>query len=197
MSKVRCFEERKNRVMAFSEVTLVFALLALVLSSCQSGVVEPADLIVFNGKIATVDENMTVAEAIAIKDDLIMALGTNEEILEWEGPNTKKLDAEGRTVLPGIVDPHRHLTNFLSEDFPELGKARLQVPPSSNRQALKRESLDLLRKKAQELGPGEWILLDVPGDAARKVILFEEIDLPPRTSPPSKLDLGPLEVHST
>ena len=71
---MRCFEERKNRVMAFSEVTLVFALFALVLSSCQSGVVEPADLIVFNGKIATVDENMTVAEAIAIKDDLIMAL---------------------------------------------------------------------------------------------------------------------------
>ena len=175
MLRMRGFEEKKSRMMAFCKVTFVFAFFALVLPSCTSVVVEPADLIIFNGNIATVDENMTVVEAIAIKDDLILALGTNDEVLQLAGPDTKSLDAEGKTVFPGIVDAHWHLTGFLAEDFPELDEARVQVPPNSDRQALKRESLALLRKKAQELGSGEWILLDVPGDAARKLILFEEM----------------------
>ena len=51
-------------MVAFCKVTFVFALFALVLPSCTSGVVEPADLIIFNGNIATVDENMTVVRLL-------------------------------------------------------------------------------------------------------------------------------------
>ncbi|MDA2935109.1 amidohydrolase family protein, partial [Acidobacteria bacterium AH-259-D05] len=108
-------------------------------------------------------------------NDLIMALGTSDEILQLAGPDTKRLDAQGRTVLPGIVDAHWHLTGFLVEDFPEVSEARVQVPPNEDRQVIKRESLELLRKKVQEVEPGEWILLDPQGDEARKLILYEEI----------------------
>ena len=175
MFQMRSFEETKSRVLASSKVTAVLAFCALVLPSCTGGVVEPADLVIVDGKVATVDENMTEVEAIAIKNDLIMALGTTDEILQLVGPDTKRLDAQGKTVLPGIVDAHWHLTGFLVEDFPEVGEARVQVPPSADRQVIKRESLELLRKKVQEVEPGAWILLDPQGDEARKLILFEEI----------------------
>src|SRR5689334_9523914 len=69
----------------------------------------PADLILFNGKIITVDRNFTIAAAIAIKKDKILAVGTNKEIKKLSGHNTKIIDLGGKTVVPGLIDFHTHL----------------------------------------------------------------------------------------
>src|SRR5688572_23361567 len=79
----------------------VFLLMLAVVSPLAFA--QDATLIVFNGKIVTVDEKDTRVEAMALKDDVIVALGKNDDILKMAGPNTRKLDAQGRMVMPGIV----------------------------------------------------------------------------------------------
>ena len=70
------------------------------------------DLILINGKIYTMDENRTVAEAIAIKNHIIKAIGSTEEILRLKKDNTIIHDLEGKALLPGFNDSHMHLVNY-------------------------------------------------------------------------------------
>src|ERR1700732_4058049 len=67
------------------------------------------DLVLSNGKIITVDERFTVAQAVAIRGDRIVAVGTNQEIAQLAGPNTRRIDLRGRAVTPGLIDNHMHL----------------------------------------------------------------------------------------
>ena len=61
------------------------------------------DLILRNGKILTVDESFRTAEAVAIRDGVFLAVGTNQEIQRLQGPQTQTIDLEGKTVIPGFV----------------------------------------------------------------------------------------------
>jgi predicted amidohydrolase YtcJ len=73
---------------------------------------EPADIIFHNGAIITIEESQPVAEAIAIRGELILAVGTNQEILALRGPDTTVIDLQGRAVLPGFIEGHAHLLAF-------------------------------------------------------------------------------------
>src|SRR5439155_825228 len=68
-----------------------------------------ADLILTNGKIVTVDERFTIAQAVAIKGDRIIAVGTNNDIARLAGPAARRIDLGGRSVIPGLIDNHMHL----------------------------------------------------------------------------------------
>ena len=61
------------------------------------------DTILHNGKILTVDENFRIAEGVAIRDGVFLAVGTNQEVLRLRGPATRVLDLQGKTVIPGLV----------------------------------------------------------------------------------------------
>ena len=67
-----------------------------------------ADLIYHNGTILTM-ENGAVASAIAVQDEFILEVGSDEEVLAYSGPDTALIDLEGRTLMPGFVDPHSHI----------------------------------------------------------------------------------------
>ncbi|MCH7978519.1 MAG: hypothetical protein IH935_06020, partial [Acidobacteria bacterium] len=73
------------------------------------------DMILYNGKIVTMDDTSTglspgsIVEAIALRDKKIQALGTNTEMLSYAGPQTQKMDLKGRTVIPGLIDSHFHV----------------------------------------------------------------------------------------
>src|SRR4051812_11492605 len=69
---------------------------------------QSADLILINGKIVTADENNTVAQAIAIQNGRILAMGANGEVRALGGPNSRIVDLGGRTVIPGLIDSHIH-----------------------------------------------------------------------------------------
>src|SRR5690349_16666363 len=68
----------------------------------------PADLIVHHGKVITVDAKFRIAEAVAVKDGRILAVGDNNTILKLKGPATRLIDVGGRDVLPGLYDSHVH-----------------------------------------------------------------------------------------
>jgi predicted amidohydrolase YtcJ len=71
-----------------------------------------ADIILHNGTIITVEKSQPVAQAIAIRGDLILAVGTDQEILALRGPDTAVIDLQGRAVLPGFIEGHAHLLAF-------------------------------------------------------------------------------------
>ena len=74
-----------------------------------------ADTILYNGQVLTMDRDqppITVVEAVAIREGRIMAVGESDRILKMAGPNTVKVDLQGKGVIPGIVDTHSHPNSY-------------------------------------------------------------------------------------
>lgn len=69
----------------------------------------PADLILFNGKVTTLDRSNPQAEAVAVKDGRILLAGSNAEAMALAGPGTQRIDLAGRRVIPGLIDSHMHI----------------------------------------------------------------------------------------
>ncbi len=93
--------------------TVLKPLLALLVSIASvAGFVPqtaaPADLVVVNGKILTVDQKFSEARAFAVREGRFIAVGSNDEARALAGPATRVIDARGRTVIPGIIDSHVH-----------------------------------------------------------------------------------------
>src|SRR5688572_14105627 len=70
----------------------------------------PADLIVTNGKVTTLDQRRPTAEAVAVKDGRFLAVGSVQDVLKHRGNTTKVIDIKGRAVIPGLIDSHLHAT---------------------------------------------------------------------------------------
>ncbi len=87
-----------------------FWIAVVVVASALSPSAWPAaDAILVNGRIVTVDDRFTIAQAIAIKDGRIVAVGKTAEIAKLADNNTKKIDLKGKTVIPGLINTHVHL----------------------------------------------------------------------------------------
>lgn len=109
---------------------------------------EPPTLVLVEGNIVTMDEAKPRAEAMAIRDERIIALGTNEEIRKLIAPATKVIDLDGRLTLPGFIEGHGH---FLS-----LGQTKQRVDLSKAQSW--EEIVDLLAQEARRQPKGTWIL---------------------------------------
>ncbi|WXL26444.1 amidohydrolase [Ectopseudomonas mendocina] len=68
----------------------------------------PADLLLINGRIYTVEDQHPWAEAVAVRDGRFVAVGSNSDVLIWQGPKTQVVDLRGRFVMPGLYDMHTH-----------------------------------------------------------------------------------------
>ncbi len=125
-------------------------LLAATLSCAQAIQAQPAaDTVLYNGKIVTVDDFFAVEEAIAIRGERIVAIGTDAEMRDLAGSNTTLIDLRGRTVIPGLIDNHNHIIRA-TEYWPN--EARLDGVTS------RLEALTLLEEKAAALPAGEWLM---------------------------------------
>src|SRR5215470_15299340 len=69
---------------------------------------QPADTVLINGKILTVDRQFSIQQALAIHDGRILAVGKTGDIRKLAGPNSRVIDLQGRTVIPGLIDSHLH-----------------------------------------------------------------------------------------
>ena len=78
---------------------------------------EEADLVLTNGVVYTVDEARTVAEAVAVKGDSIVFVGSAEAAEDWIGKDTEVVDLGGKLVLPGLIDSHAHATSGVSDIY--------------------------------------------------------------------------------
>lgn len=87
---------------------LLLAFLAVFSCTKTSNLKQAADLIIHNAKITTLEERVPEAEAIAIKGNHIISTGLSSEILKYAAKHTKIIDAEGRRIIPGLIDSHAH-----------------------------------------------------------------------------------------
>lgn len=108
---------------------------------------QKADSVYLNGTIYTVDSTFSKASAMAIKEQKLLYVGTQEEAKKYIGPSTKVIDLEGKTVIPGLNDGHLH--------FPSMGINLLQVDGFNKP---KDDILNLVKQEAAKRKPGEWIL---------------------------------------
>jgi predicted amidohydrolase YtcJ len=75
------------------------------------------DLILHNGRIITVDANDRVAQALAVRGERIVAVGSDAEVLRLAGPGTRRIDLGGRAVTPGLIDAHAHFSGGATDRF--------------------------------------------------------------------------------
>jgi predicted amidohydrolase YtcJ len=128
---------------------LIGALLGL-LTAGPGQPTTPADIVLLNGKIITVDANDRIAEAVAIEGAKIVAIGSNEEIGARIGPSTEQIDLRGRAVTPGLLDAHAH---FSSGGAQRLFVVDLGYPIVKSIEDVGRS----VREQAGKLAPGAWI----------------------------------------
>ncbi len=107
-----------------------------------------ADLALYNGRIWTVNPEQPWAEAVAIRGERILKVGTTEEIKALFGEHTQGFDLNGSFVLPGFMDSHTH---FLDGGF-ALSSIQLREAKS------KEEFIATVKKRTSKIGRGEWIL---------------------------------------
>ena len=107
-----------------------------------------ADLILFNGKIATQDEGRSFANALAVSDGKFIAVGTERDIMSYRGEDTTVVDLNGRTVIPGLNDSHLHLIRGGLNYNMEL---RWDGVPSLA------DGLRMLQEQARRTPAGQWV----------------------------------------
>ena len=96
---------------------LAIFLLGIGLSWAQSAqnlppeVLAYPDLVFYNGQVLTADDAFSIAQAIAVRDEKILAVGTNDRIRAMVGPQTRSIDLKGKTMTPGFIDTHFHFNN--------------------------------------------------------------------------------------
>src|SRR3954454_25239695 len=135
-----------------------------------------ADLILSNAKVITVDHDFTIAQAIAIAGDRILAVGSNDALAAHTAPETRVVDLKGRTVMPGIIDGHAHMDREgLKSVYPALGPVR-SIRDIQNR----------IAEFARVTPRGEWIvtmpICDPPYYFDVPDILAEKLGQPGRSS---------------
>ena len=128
--------------------SFIICLVVMCASSCTEDQAVRADLVIQNAVIWTGENDMPYAESIAVHADTIIAVGSNESTLIYQGAATKVIDLEGRFIAPGFIDSHVHLMTG--------GRSLLSV---DLRHADSPEAFSSLVKDfVQTIDEGEWIL---------------------------------------
>ncbi|GAH51752.1 unnamed protein product, partial [marine sediment metagenome] len=111
------------------------------------------DTIFINGTIIQMNPSNSTAEALAVKGDKIVAVGTNQSIQDLIGDNTRIVDLDGKTLLPGFYDTHSH---FPSSGTVALFRVDCNSPPMGTMNEIG-DIIVALKKRVQETAEGEWI----------------------------------------
>jgi len=125
---------------------LTFLVLLLMFAGCSQK--QEADLILYNGKVITLDDRIDRASAVAVAGDSIIAVGSDETIMDHQGDRTEMIDLDSATVVPGLTDAHIHIMT--------LGKFlnNLDLTTAKNWD----EVIIKVEEAVEKAEPGEWIL---------------------------------------
>lgn len=126
----------------------ILLVLALVAAAAGPASAQAPDTVLVNGKIVTVDDRFTIAQALAIKGERILKVGTTAEVEALRGPQTRVIDLAGRTVIPGLIDNHAHWVRAAEHD-------ELRFDGVTSRQ----QALKMLADRVHSVPAGEWIVV--------------------------------------
>ncbi|MBL8816090.1 MAG: amidohydrolase [Planctomyces sp.] len=128
---------------------LVLICLTLVFFT-SSIAAQPPDVIFTGGRIVTVDQQFTIATALAIRGDRIVLAGSDSDVQKLAVPTTRKIDLLGKMILPGLIDSHVHATGAAVYEFDH---------PIPEMETIT-DVLEYVRRRADSLEDGQWILLN-------------------------------------
>jgi predicted amidohydrolase YtcJ len=127
--------------------SLLVAIISAFLLSPAAAKIQPADLVLQNGNIYTVNSARPKAEAVAVKGDRIIYVGSNAGVRTYIGKNTRVIDLKGETVVPGMTDAHHHLEGV---GFREM---TLNLEGVNSLEAF----LAKVKARVDQTRPGEWV----------------------------------------
>jgi predicted amidohydrolase YtcJ len=129
-------------------VFFIFVLVFVMATFFGCAKKEPADLVLKNGKIVTVDESVPEAQAVAVRDDVIVVVGSDKMIESYIGEATQVVDLNGKLAIPGFIESHGHFTS--------IGRSKMQL----NLMDVKNwdEIIAMVAEAVKDAPPGEWIL---------------------------------------
>lgn len=130
----------------FAVLVLALALSARTVAA-PGQATTPADLVITNGKVVTLEDDAPVAQAVAAAGGKIVAVGTNAEIRKYIGPKTEVIDVKGQLVIPGFIEGHGHFTG--------IGTAELGLKLMNARTW--DEIVAMVAERVKTARPGEWI----------------------------------------
>jgi predicted amidohydrolase YtcJ len=130
------------------ETAVKYVLAAITL--CVAAWAQDSDTVLVNGKILTVDGRFSARQAIAIRDGKILALGDTPGIRKLAGPQTRVIDLQGRTVIPGLIDSHLHAIRAALSFSTEVNWIGARSLP---------EALGRIREAAHAMKPGAWLIV--------------------------------------
>jgi hypothetical protein len=110
---------------------------------------QKADFVLYNAKVVTVDPAFHIVDSIAVNGDRILATGSRGEVAKFTGPKTRKIDLNGKTVLPGLMDSHVHSTEASMYEFDH---------PVPDMETIA-DVLNYIKSRSAIAKPGEWIVL--------------------------------------
>ncbi|MXW17963.1 MAG: amidohydrolase family protein [Gemmatimonadetes bacterium] len=120
------------------------------LAGCADSSDPPADLVLTGGRVITLDAQRRVAEAVAVRGERVTAVGTVDEIEALTGPETRRVDLDGRAVTPGLMDAHVHFASGGANRLYRLDMSYPNVENIADVQAMVAEQAGLV-------GEGEWV----------------------------------------
>ena len=133
--------------------SIIAPLVAVALSTSGLGSAafgQNADTVLLNGKIVTLDAAMPTAEALAVRDGKIVAVGTSADVRAFAGAGTRMIDLEGRTVVPGLINSHMHAIRaalFYATEVNWIGTSSIPA------------AMERIKAAAQRAKPGQWIIV--------------------------------------
>ncbi len=127
-------------------------------ASLPAELISYPQIIVYNGKIITCDDEESVVSALAIRDGKFLAVGNDDRVLRLAGPDTEKIDLEGKSVVPGFMDTHLHQA-FVGNVSKQGDSGRITFKD-------KQSGLEEIRQLIEASPPGQWITLSAPRNPA-------------------------------
>ncbi|NIP59097.1 MAG: amidohydrolase family protein [Gemmatimonadetes bacterium] len=129
-------------------LSLAVGFLFLAAGACGPGPDASADLVLLNGVLFTVDADQPRATALAASGDTIVAVGSDGEIRQWVGEETRVIDLEGRLAIPGLIEGHGH--------YMSLGESLVQLDLRAA--TTWSEIVGRVEEAVADAEPGEWIV---------------------------------------
>ncbi|MDP2238817.1 MAG: amidohydrolase [Burkholderiales bacterium] len=121
----------------------------MALTAGLSTAADVADTVLVNGKVVTVDDRFTIAQAVAIKDGRVIGVGNSEEIRKRAGKDTKVIDLKGKTVIPGLIDNHAHFIRVAEKWHWEMRLDGITT---------RKQVVQMIADRVKSARPGEWIV---------------------------------------
>lgn len=142
---IQIFDLIKNRMR--QQIWALFLIIGILFGACTS----QADLVIRNAKVLTVDSEFSQTEAVAIRDGIFIAVGTNDEVQDYISGGTRVIDASGKTVIPGLIESHSHATDVVRREYATPYPFE-QLESISDIQRW-------LSEQVEQTDEGQWILL--------------------------------------